>query len=253
MLFKKPYSGFFTTLGGYSDLYVKEKKWAKILDFFGLYILTNGYYPFRYRGIFENKLLLGFFESDKYFIHIRDQLKKEFQVKDFGNNPTLVLLASEISSINSICVGVRKGDFISKGNRLYCDICTPDYYLAGINCTLQRMEEKDSAISEHKIYVFSDDVKWVQDNVRFSEEVCYVTSSVNGEIKPWEMLQLMTYFQYYVISNSTFFWWGQFLSNSSARIVVAPSVWRSGNQEVYKEIYEDSWILLTPDTGEHIC
>lgn len=236
--------------GGYSDAYVKERKWAKFLSFFDLYIFKNGYFPFCYSGHFKNKLLIGFFESDKYFLPIREILLKEFYINNFLNNKSVSSLVDTIRKEAAICVGVRKGDFVSLYNQAYCDICSPRFYARGVDYLLEHTEELQRNKDDLKIFVFTDDISWVKENLAFHREVIYVTSSVNGDIKPWEMLQIMTYFRYYIIPNSSFFWWGQFLSQELNRVVIAPSVWRSRDQEIYQDIYESNWILLPPDGGD---
>ena len=229
---------------GYAEIYVNEKKWAKLLSVLNIYIFTNGYYPFKYTDAFQNKLLIGFFESSKYFDEIKPILKEEFKAKGFEKNEYLKNIIQNITVDQSICVGVRKGDFASTTNSSYCDICTPSYYENAVKLLKQKIDNSDNKLC--KIYVFTDDVQWAKDNLRFEDEVVYITSSVNGQIKPWEMVQLMTYFRYYVIPNSSFFWWGQYLSQYDETMVVAPSMWRSENQTVYKDIYQDEWILLDP-------
>lgn len=61
------------------------------------------------------------------------------------------------------------------------------------------------------------------------------------------MLQIMTSFRYYVIPNSSFFWWGQYLSQAENPLVVAPAIWRRRDQEVYRDIYSERWLLLNPE------
>jgi hypothetical protein len=228
-------------LGGYDEIYKNELKWARLLNFFDLCIFTNGYYPFSYKNHFKNKLLIGFFESEKYFKSIREKLKTEFSVKGFENNLKLMSIVNEIDSEKSICVGVRRGDFISDQNRSYCDVCEPVYYENGVKIIRDSDLQKD-----WKIYVFTDDVAWAHENLNLGDGVTYITSSVNGDIKPWEMLQMMTYFKYYVISNSSFFWWGQYLSKAEEPVVVAPDVWRNWDKELYRDIYMENWICISP-------
>lgn len=152
-------------------IFMRMKKWAKILELFDLYIFTNGYFPFQYKNHFKNKLLIGFFESDRYFLPIRSILQEEFKVKDFDKNSFAKALEKEIDPEHSICVGVRRGDFTSEDNRGYCDICSPNYYEGGVELIKSEIVKKNPKLSGRKyiVYIFTDDVQWAQKHLNFSE------------------------------------------------------------------------------------
>ena len=233
---------------GYKEIYAHELRWARVMEWFDLYIFTNGYFPFHYKNHFKNKLLIGFFESERYFSAIRPILKKEFMVKDFEKNIFATEIAKRINTENCICVGVRRGDFISAENKKYCDLCRPQYFEEGVRKIKEYVERKElrTTVRKWTIYIFTEDISWAQNHLHFEDDVIYITSAVNGKLKPWEMLHIMTLFQYYVIPNSSFFWWGQFLSKAEKPVVVAPKVWRKADENVYQDIYEENWILLDP-------
>lgn len=60
------------------------------------------------------------------------------------------------------------------------------------------------------------------------------------------MVYIISKCRYHVISNSSFFWWGQYLNNDKDKLVIAPDRWRNENSEVYRDIYEDNWICISP-------
>lgn len=229
-------------ISGWSDLRKFEDKYTDILQFFGIYIYTIGYHKMRYKSLFKNKIVMGFYESPKYFDFIRNTIVNDFKISiesDYALN-----LIEDISHCSAIAVGVRRGDFISKDNKNFCDVCFPSYYENGIKILFDKLKELN--ISNIKVYFFTDDIEWTRNNIRCELHKEYITSSVSGKLKPWEMVYIISKCKYHVISNSSFFWWGQYLSNYKEKIIIAPKIWRNENSELYKDIYEDDWICISP-------
>ena len=84
---------------------------------------------------------------------------------------------------------------------------------------------------------------------QFPENEFYYESG-NDSIE--EKINMMTSFKNFIISNSTFSWWCQYLSRNDKKVVIAPSRWTNDS---YKEngevidIYEDNWVLVDVDKG----
>lgn len=76
----------------------------------------------------------------------------------------------------------------------------------------------EGQLKDVEFYIFSNDILWVKENINFPMKVNYV----EGENPSHEELALMTSCNHFIISNSTFSWWGQFLSNNENKIVIAP-------------------------------
>lgn len=163
----------------------------------------------------KNKSVYGWFFSEKYFSNIRPILLKEFQFKEapLGKNKEMT---EELSSCNSVCVHIRRGDMV---NSKYSDVFkvpNGDYYRKGVEY-----------ISEHTanpvFYVFSnnhDDIEWIKHNYDFGVPVKYVDLNNPGI----DDLRLMYYCKHFVISKSTFSWWGSYMSQNEDKIVVAPEM-----------------------------
>lgn len=89
------------------------------------------------------------------------------------------------------------------------------------------------------LYLFSDEIEWVKQNYDFGIN-CYYES---GNDSVDEKLRLMSSCKHFILSNSTFSWWAQYLATSDNKIVISPDHWF--NMPGYKhQLIDDSWILL---------
>lgn len=209
--------------------YKYQKTFSPILTKFGIYYVRQGYVNFKNYNA-KNKYLLGYFESSKYFDDIRDILLKEFTPKKAPLAKNIELY-KYIENNESICVTIRRGDYISnpefKANHY---ICTPEYFIN----TMKIMKEK---IKNAKFIIFSDDVEWCKKNIKFPGEVMFES----GDDPVWEKLRLMYSCKHFILSNSTFSWWAQYLSRNDKKVVIAPNKWR--NKGYSKDIYMNNWLI----------
>ena len=213
-------------------LYELWKKWQPILNKFWLYIFRLWYYNFKDSKA-KNKIFYGTYESSKYFDEIREILLEEFTPK-YDILAHNVDLYNEINSTESVCVTIRRWDFMSKGNKSRFYVCTPEYFYEWIKYIQQN-------IKNPKFFIFSDDVERCKKNMKFP----FWTLFESWTDPVWEKLRLMYSCKHFIISNSTFSWWAQYLSRNKNKLVIAPKIW--WNDKSYKEkldIYMDSWILI---------
>jgi hypothetical protein len=213
---------------------VIELKYQKVLNFFGIYWLTQGYYDFPIRNV-KNTILVGYFESEKYFESIKEKIKNEF-IPKHDIIPANYDLYKKIETKESVCLAIRRGDFIADEHvKKAAFVCAENYFYKAI-------EEIKQKINNPVFFIFSNDIKWVQENMDFGKETeIYFESKSNPN---WETMRLMYSCKHFIISNSTFHWWAQYLSKNEDKIVIAPSRWR--NYKVKLDIYDSRWILIDP-------
>lgn len=183
----------------------------------------------------KNIFVRGFWECDKYFDEIKDLLREELTpiYPPLDENKYLY---DRINNTESICVTVRRYDHEVVSDNFFS--CDATFFYNGVNYI--KNYHPDATV-----FVFSDDVDWCKKNLDFGAETFY--ESGNDPI--WEKVRLMSSCKHFVISNSTFSWWVQYLSKNQHKIVVAPNEWRRG-ECVPIDIYEDSWIYLDREGNE---
>jgi hypothetical protein len=144
-------------------------------------------------------------------------------------------LAEIIKKENSLCVHVRRGDYVGNTNH---EIVNKDYYDKGID-KLKVMTNID------KIYVFSDDIRWCEKNLKFDIPTMFVGDEYAGEKAEWHHI-LMRSCKNFIIPNSTFSWWAAWLSDSRNKIIIAPKQWfpNSSIHADNTDIIPDNWIKI---------
>lgn len=154
----------------------------------------------------------GAFQSEKYFLHNKDIIKEDLKLKHpaKGKNKEI---AEDIQNNNSIAIHVRRGDYLKIPSM---GICTLDYYKKAINFISKQ-------VNNPKFYIFSNDPKWTQENIKIDHPTYYVTN--NPPEKGYEDLRLMTLCDNFIIANSSFSWWGAWLSENKNKIIIRPEPW----------------------------
>ncbi len=179
-----------------------------------------------------NTYLVGYWASEKYFKDIESTIRNDFTFRhDFDNHCRD--LADEISQTNSVCLNVRRGDFVS--HPLH-DVCGMDYFHRAARDLSEKVED---AI----FYVFSDDIEWCQKHIHLNYPTNYVTHDYSGN-RFGHYLHLMSLCKHYIIPNSTFGWWGAWLSKNREKKVIGPSKWLNREDSDTRDLLPESWIRL---------
>ncbi len=174
----------------------------------------------------------GYWQSPKYFKDIEDIIRNDFTFNvNFSDN--ILNLAEEIKNGNSVCVHVRRGDYVGNKNH---EVVDKNYYQEAI-------KKIKGLIEIDKIYVFSDDIKWCKENMNFDYTTMFVGDEYAG-IKAGGHLFLMSQCKNFIIPNSTFSWWGAWLSNNKNKIVIVPKKWFPWMIINLIDIIPEEWIRI---------
>jgi len=197
-----------------------------------LFALQDGYMELP-NEIKDQTLFLGYFQSPKYFNNIKDKLIKELKpIHKYSNKE--IKFIEDITGSESVCVTIRLGDYL---NNSVHQVCTSRFY----NEAMKRMKE---LIPNCKFFIFSDDIEGVKKLIHFDYPVVYDTTRMADYVS----LDAMSKCKNFIISNSSFSWWAQYLSQNENKIVIAPNKWYA--IDVPCDIYEPNWLILNAKTGE---
>ncbi|MGJ4063916.1 alpha-1,2-fucosyltransferase [Limosilactobacillus mucosae] len=212
-----------------NDLYNFQRKFCPILDRYGIRWLANGYFSFK-NNTAKDFFLNGSFESEEYFNQIRPALLQEFTPKEkpLSSNDWLY---KKIKEKNSVCLSIRHFK-LKKGKNMMRDVCSKAYY----NSAIEIMKKK---IKDPMFIIFSDDIGWVKKNFNF-DNCKYVFESKDNPI--WEKLRLMYSCSNFIIPNSTFGWWAQYLCENPKKIVISPQKWF--NNDFKSPLIKKDWIRI---------
>jgi hypothetical protein len=185
--------------------------------------------------------LVGYFQSQEYFYDIRGSIREDFTFPAIDDANKMV--ESEIlSADNPVSIHIRRGDYLSTSNKNTFPSVTLHYYKNAI-AELKRQLGKEYL----NAFVFSDDPQWVRENFDDpSLNISFVEG--NNAMNSWKDMYLMSCCHHHIIANSSFSWWGAWLSSSDG-IALAPRYWFLPNTYVYhiNHIIPSTWNIIDYD------
>lgn len=183
----------------------------------------------------KNHYLEGWWQNPRYFQSIREILLKDFKLRE-DISAYAQKVRKKISESNSIAIHVRRLDYVNnpKTKRTHGEL-KQEYYDSAFKY-LNLSNTKNNVA-----FIFSDDIDWVKENMNFPIETCYVKPNLQ---KPHEDIYLMSCCDQHIIANSSFSWWGAWLSDKPHR-VIAPAHWVTDKRDKNDRIDKD-WITI-PD------
>lgn len=161
----------------------------------------------------DGAYLHGYWQSEKYFAHIADDIRRAFAFPDFSNTRNIEM-AARIGEAQAISLHVRRGDYVSLNAHVLCD---QSYYEAALARILGALDGTPT------VFVFSDDPQWAKDNLPLP--VDKVVVDFNGPDTDFEDMRLMSLCRHNIIGNSSFSWWAAWLNQTPGKQVSGPSKW----------------------------
>lgn len=160
-------------------------------------------------------IYVGGWHSEKYFKTMGSEVKSAFSFKEINDEKYLELLGRIKLDKNSVSLHVRRGDYLNIKPTDYWQlggVATDEYYQKAIDYISANVE------TPH-FYIFSNDMEWCKQNIRM-DNVTYVT--INHGVNSWRDMHCMSMCRHHIMANSTFSWWGAWLSPYENGITLHP-------------------------------
>ena len=193
----------------------------------------------------DNTNLDGFFQTEKYFENIVDEIRSDFTFKDEYLKPCKEFIDS--LDTTPIFLHVRRGDAIGKEH--YHPVAPMSYYVEAL-----KRFNKDTPC-----FVFSDDLDWCKsqelfksdrflfnDNIeRYDYQSMDGSGSMQYTLLPHVDLCLMSLCSGAIIVNSSFSWWGAWLQNNRGKVIASkPWFGPSASDLDTSDVVPDHWEII---------
>jgi uncharacterized membrane protein YkvA (DUF1232 family) len=185
-----------------------------------------GYNPGLF-GIPDHSDIVGYFQTEKYFVDYRPHLLKQFsfrnEIKEQAEN------IRAITKDRVISLHIRLGDYVNQQQNH--PVYNIDYYNSAL----------DLLPDDVLLMIFSDDVAKAQTIFEPLKRKMVFPETNNKYID----MCLMSMCDYHIIANSSFSWWGAWLSESKK--IIAPSQWFGNGPDMPKnwsDVYCKGWVVI---------
>lgn len=213
--------------------------WDTILDAFKNDVITNDSSngdvynepSFEYNTLpvnlsYNDCVIKGYFQSYRYFEHNYNEIVDKMGLIQKKNK-----IKSEYSKYfvkKTIALHFRFGDYIYLQN-LHC-VKPPSYFIDAIVSLSNDLTARGENIENYDILYFCEpgNDKYVSEFLKIIRCTVRKTLSfikVEDDIADWKQMLIMSSCNHFIITNSTFSWFGAYFSDYENKIVYRPKNW----------------------------
>jgi hypothetical protein len=211
---------------------------------------ANGHVPFEKRSYIEeesiecfdprmlnlrprkNLYLQGYWHSEKYFKDVESIIRQDLTITAPHDSVTLRESEMIAKAENPVSLGIRLFQDVTKpGLHL---VLPGEYYLAAAAKIV-------ADVKNPHFFIFCNDRELAEQHLRLPYPHTFITPKPENE-RAYEDLWLMSLCKHFIIPNSTYHWWGSWLSTNQDKMVIAPE------RGFYnRDIIPAEWIQLPID------
>ena len=226
-------------LRAHAEMYIARKLGLHKLSRKYIYVKQWDAYSPEYFGR-TDAIVQGYFQSAKNFRAHDEVIRRELRVSAPASPENQAVL-HELTSCESVCVHVRRGDYLTLK---FGNVCGRDYYSRAVNYIAEHVKNP-------VYYFFSnthEDIIWLRENYSFPG---YDVRYVDLNNPDYEELRLMYSCRHFIIANSSMSWWASYLADNPAKVVCAPSQWMGDFPITETNIYLPSWVIIDAKKDEN--
>lgn len=187
---------------------------------------------------YNNHICLdGYFQSEKYFKHCREDVIKAFNLEQLLEISSRETILGDIQNAlkDTVSIHVRRGDYLQLQDKH--PVVTKSYITGALKHFL--------LLGYKKYLVFSDDIDWCKQNINTDNYPLCTFDYSEGKTEIADLF-LMSKCSHHIISNSSFSWWAAWLNDSPNKIVIAPKIW-FGKDNAHldtRDLVPETWIKI---------
>lgn len=175
----------------------------------------------------KNLLLMGYFQSEKYFKGKEEEIRKLFSI-DIQSLNRIKHKYNFLNLSDCTSLHVRRGDYLN-------------YPTIHPTCSLEYYKKSLEIIESKNILIFSDDISWCKENLKIENKKVFYATDNEDYIDLW----LMSLCRNNITANSSFSWWGSWLNLHEDKKIISPSTWfGSSLQHNTKDLYSNKTIII---------
>lgn len=156
--------------------------------------------------------LLGYMQSEKYFVNIKEQIKEQFTLKPEVIQSAKDKLPSNVFDKETILMQVRRTDYVG----------CPHYYQIPVTYYIQALIEHFPDWQNMNLVFISDDIAYCK--VHFE---C-LPNAYFADVIDIEQIAIAGLCDHYIIANSSFGWWGAWLGEKPHSKIIHPGRLHAG-------------------------
>jgi len=185
----------------------------------------------------NNVKMIGYFQSYKYF----DEYKSDiFRLLELELRKNEISQKTSYDYGNTVSLHFRIGDYKQKQN--YHPLMPTEYYLRAL---AQLIKDTEKDLWNVLYFCEEEDSDLVSQKIlNIKERFPRMTfEKINGQLKDWEQILVMSLCRHQVIANSSFSWWGAYFNTNDTKQVYYPKRWFGPDYKEYdtKDLCPVSW------------